>query len=177
MEMKINSDLVKQFRLQKSWSQERLAEAAGLSLRTVQRIETDGAVSLQSRSAIADALGVEPSALDAESSLTSHKDNAAESPQFSLLSQRNRDLWTSYLRPGLRIGAIAIAWAGIAFSAFLIFVILVGGIFYWEATPLSFWQSVGGALMGAAVFVPVLVCFYYLYRYLKRPPRAQAPVR
>jgi transcriptional regulator with XRE-family HTH domain len=43
-------------RKQRSWSQDELATAAGLNLRTVQRIETQGTASLQSLKAIASAL-------------------------------------------------------------------------------------------------------------------------
>ncbi len=66
MEMNVNRELIKKLRIQKSWSQEKLAENAGVSLRTVQRVETDGVASLQSRAAIAQALEVEPAALDVE---------------------------------------------------------------------------------------------------------------
>jgi transcriptional regulator with XRE-family HTH domain len=64
MELKIDPKKVKDLRLNKSWSQEDLAEQAALSLRTIQRIELDGSASLKSRRAIADALEVEPAYLD-----------------------------------------------------------------------------------------------------------------
>ena len=41
--MRINADLVIKARKKKSWSQEELAIAAGLNLRTVQRIESEAA--------------------------------------------------------------------------------------------------------------------------------------
>lgn len=47
-----------QLRESKSWSQEHLANAAGLSLRTVQRMERTGHASAESRLAVAAALGV-----------------------------------------------------------------------------------------------------------------------
>lgn len=53
--MKINSKRVWELRTAKSWSQEELALAAGLNLRTVQRIESDGSASLQSKKALASA--------------------------------------------------------------------------------------------------------------------------
>ena len=58
MEMKIDSDKIKQLREARAWSQEHLAEVAGLSARTVQRIETEGNASPESRMALATALGV-----------------------------------------------------------------------------------------------------------------------
>lgn len=66
MEMNVNRELIKELRLKKSWSQEKLADAAGVSMRTIQRIETDGVASLQSRTAIANAFEIEPAELDVE---------------------------------------------------------------------------------------------------------------
>jgi ribosome-binding protein aMBF1 (putative translation factor) len=47
--MKINVDAVLEARRQRAWSQEELATASGLNLRTIQRIESEGAASLQSK--------------------------------------------------------------------------------------------------------------------------------
>src|SRR3954468_24938712 len=57
--MKINAQLVITLRTRRSWSQEELATAAGLNLRTVQRIESGGVASLQSRKALASAFDVD----------------------------------------------------------------------------------------------------------------------
>ena len=57
--MKINSELIQQLRHKRSWSQEELAIATGLNLRTIQRIENEGTASLQSRKAIASVFDVE----------------------------------------------------------------------------------------------------------------------
>jgi len=57
--MRINSDLVIELRKEQSWSQEELATAADLSLRTIQRIENVGTASLQSVKSIASALEAE----------------------------------------------------------------------------------------------------------------------
>ncbi len=64
MELKVDQKKIKELRLNKSWSQEELAEKAGVSLRTVQRMELDGSASLKTRRAVADALEVEPAFLD-----------------------------------------------------------------------------------------------------------------
>lgn len=66
METNVNCALIKELRLKKSWSQEKLADIAGVSLRTIQRIETHGVASLQSRSAIANAFELEPAELSAK---------------------------------------------------------------------------------------------------------------
>lgn len=57
--MRINAELIRRAREEKSWSQEELAIAAGLNLRTIQRIEREAAASLQSKKAIAAALDLD----------------------------------------------------------------------------------------------------------------------
>src|SRR5690606_10548343 len=64
--MKINAELVVKLRKERSWSQEELAIASGLNLRTIQRIEKDGSASLQSRKALAAAFGIDSRDLDHE---------------------------------------------------------------------------------------------------------------
>jgi transcriptional regulator with XRE-family HTH domain len=63
--MKIDSALVLQLRNAKSWSQEELATAAGLNLRTIQRIENEASASLQSKKALAAVFGIDVKALAA----------------------------------------------------------------------------------------------------------------
>lgn len=53
MELMINADIIKDLRLQKSWTQDQLASAAGLSLRTIQRVEKEGVCSLETNQALA----------------------------------------------------------------------------------------------------------------------------
>ena len=55
--------MVRTLREERAWSQEHLAAAAGLGLRTVQRVEADGNASLDTRMALASAFGVEVGAL------------------------------------------------------------------------------------------------------------------
>jgi transcriptional regulator with XRE-family HTH domain len=59
----IRPDTVKRLREERAWSQERLAEASGLSPRTIQRLERDGKASPESRLALASALGVDVTTL------------------------------------------------------------------------------------------------------------------
>ena len=66
--MKINSALVLQLRNAKSWSQEELATAAGLNLRTIQRIENEASASLQSKKALASVFEIDIKALESEGS-------------------------------------------------------------------------------------------------------------
>ena len=64
--MKINAELIVKTRKAKCWSQEELAIAAGLNLRTVQRIENESSASLQSKKALASALEIDTQDLDYE---------------------------------------------------------------------------------------------------------------
>jgi DNA-binding XRE family transcriptional regulator len=56
--MKIDGDKVRSLRERKAWSQEHLAAASGLSVRTVQRVETEGSGLPETRLALAGALGI-----------------------------------------------------------------------------------------------------------------------
>ena len=62
--MKIDAAQVRQLREARAWSQDHLARAAGLSLRTVQRVEAEGAAALERRLALAGALEVSVADLD-----------------------------------------------------------------------------------------------------------------
>lgn len=59
MEMKLSSETIKSERQKRAWSQQHLAEVAGLGVRTVQRIEATGLASYESAAAIAAGLQVE----------------------------------------------------------------------------------------------------------------------
>ena len=62
-QMKVNGNLVRALREEKSWSQEHLASASGLSVRTVQRVEAECVASSETRLALAAALGIPVAAL------------------------------------------------------------------------------------------------------------------
>lgn len=59
MDMQLNKELLRQERERRAWTQSHLAEVAGLSLRTIQRIERSGVVAKESAMALAGALGME----------------------------------------------------------------------------------------------------------------------
>jgi transcriptional regulator with XRE-family HTH domain len=62
--MKINAELVLELRTKKSWSQEELALAAGVNLRTIQRVEKEATASLQTKKALASAFNLNVSDLE-----------------------------------------------------------------------------------------------------------------
>ncbi len=64
--MKVNAELIARLRKERSWSQEELAIASGVNLRTVQRVEKDGSASLQTKKALAAALDIDTRDLDGE---------------------------------------------------------------------------------------------------------------
>lgn len=64
--MKINAELLLRARKSRCWSQEELAIASGLHLRTIQRIENESSASLQSKKALASALEIDIQDLDYE---------------------------------------------------------------------------------------------------------------
>ena len=54
----VRHEFIKKLRVKRNWTQEKLADVAGLHTRTIQRIENDGIASAKSLNAIAEALGV-----------------------------------------------------------------------------------------------------------------------
>ena len=56
--MKISSNRIRHFRHERGWSQEQLALASGLSLRTIQRVETEERASRETRVCLAATFGV-----------------------------------------------------------------------------------------------------------------------
>lgn len=65
--MYLSTTKLKNIRKSKGWSQEVLAKATGLSVRTIQRIEADGKASAESTLAIAAVFDLSPQALQATS--------------------------------------------------------------------------------------------------------------
>ncbi|TMO65824.1 helix-turn-helix domain-containing protein [Pseudoalteromonas aurantia] len=61
--MSISAEKLNKLRIQNGWSQERLAEISGLSLRTIQRLEKGETASLESQQAISKAFDIPPSEL------------------------------------------------------------------------------------------------------------------
>ena len=59
MKIKVDSDKIKLWRKERLWSQEQTAEKAGISLRTIQRIENSGAASHDSAASLANIFEVD----------------------------------------------------------------------------------------------------------------------
>jgi DNA-binding XRE family transcriptional regulator len=72
MEMRIRARAIKKLRQERAWSQQHLADASGISLRTVQRIEKTGQASPESIKALAASFGINASELVEAPSGLSH---------------------------------------------------------------------------------------------------------
>ena len=81
--------IVRKLRIDRGWSQETLAEVAGLSVRTVQRIERGGKASLDSMGALAAAFDVSISDLSTEAEM--YQTNAIE-PKEEAALEHVRDI-------------------------------------------------------------------------------------
>lgn len=64
-DMKISADNVRRLRVERGWSQEQLATASGLGLRTIQRVEAEGRAARETRVCLAATFGVELAELSA----------------------------------------------------------------------------------------------------------------
>lgn len=63
MKVKVRQEVIRELRVRKGWTQEKLAEFSSVHTRTIQRIENSGVASIESLNALAQALEVEPSIL------------------------------------------------------------------------------------------------------------------
>ena len=73
MEVRVDSNRIRSERENRGWSQSHLGEVAGLSLRTIQRIEKTGSASFESVTALASVLSVEVADLRANESAPSRE--------------------------------------------------------------------------------------------------------
>src|SRR5712671_5928467 len=73
--------LIQKLRLKRGWSQQQLADASGLSVRTIQRIETGHPASTESLKSLAAVFEVDFSTLDPEQIMTSVASSSAASAE------------------------------------------------------------------------------------------------
>lgn len=85
MEMNVDRHLIRNERERRAWTQEHLAQVAGLGLRTVQRIEAKGVASFESVRALAAVLDRSASELAAETPRRSLRSRVASLAAASLL--------------------------------------------------------------------------------------------
>ena len=107
--MKINAELVTKLRHQNDWTQEELAIASGLNLKTIQRIEKKASASLQSKKALAAVFDIDTQDLNYEET----KMNACPECQSSNVYQYKKHIefggFGGELLPGLSKGVFSLA--------------------------------------------------------------------
>jgi transcriptional regulator with XRE-family HTH domain len=165
MDMSVDREFVRRLRLDKAWSQEKLADEAGVSLRTVQRVEADGVAAHRSCRAIAKALGVDPAEM---------RHRGASNPQQVKQSARSLEIVSpsgfALLRTAQAL-AVSVLWLLMAFVALNAFVVLIGGLFFWEYAEipdLTALQAAGGGILTAGVLALFFLGLRWMYRTVKR---------
>ena len=165
MDMRVDREFVRRLRLDKAWSQEKLADEAGVSLRTVQRVEADGVAAHRSCRAIAKALGVDPAEL---------RHRGASNPQPMTQSARSLEIaspWGFALLRTAQALLVSVLWLLMALVALNAFIVLIGGIFFWEyanVPDLTAPQAAGGGILSAAVLALFFLGLRWVYRAVKR---------
>ncbi len=96
--MKIDPQVLRQLRDERSWTQEQLAAVSGRSLRPVQRIEREGNASAESRLALAGAFGVDVSILAERAVAYPGKPADIASAMPSVPAPEIANPWNSFLR-------------------------------------------------------------------------------
>jgi transcriptional regulator with XRE-family HTH domain len=79
-DMKLSAKTIKRMRAERAWSQEQLAEIADVSLRTIQRVESDGSASRETRMALAAAFDIDIRDLAEPEAALSEPSSPAPSP-------------------------------------------------------------------------------------------------
>ncbi|AUJ71592.1 MULTISPECIES: helix-turn-helix transcriptional regulator [Pseudoalteromonas] len=76
--MQINNNTVKLLRTEKSWTQQHLADASGVSLRTIQRVESDGTASKETVMSLCAVFEISQSKLIDLADMLHNKENKEE---------------------------------------------------------------------------------------------------
>jgi len=145
--MQINTDAkkIKRWREDRSWSQEHLADAAGLSLRTVQRIENGEGASRDSVMALAAAFNVDVI------SMTVDARTAAKAA-----AQRKRTKIKDALRMGFLINLACYFLGLLVFTA----ISLGDGIPGYAMAVPALWWGIGVAGFGLAAIIVEVTAYY-----------------
>ncbi|MEC7290614.1 MAG: helix-turn-helix transcriptional regulator [Pseudomonadota bacterium] len=147
MQFRPDAEKIKRWREERLWSQEHLAELAGLGLRTVQRIENGDSASRDSVMAIAAAFNVDAAAL----TVNAETEAAVESEQRARKSLAG-------LRLGFFINLACWVFGMIVFAG----ISLSDGDGHYEMLAPAIWWTVGIAGFGLTVVIVELAMRYRL---------------
>lgn len=138
MQIKVDSDKLRQWRKERFLSQEQAAEQAGIGLRTIQRIENGGVASLDSATSLATLfdVNIDDFALNEEK----QREKAYEDKQAKGLLALKMSFGIHAL--GFVIGAVTMLFIDIVDSPG----------YWWTVWPLGFW-SIGFLAHGATVYL------------------------
>ncbi len=145
--MQINPDAVKikRWREERSWSQDHLADAASLSLRTVQRIENGDGASRESVMALATAFNVDVIALTVDPRV-----------EAKAIAQMKRTKIKNALRFGFLINLASYVFGLLVFTG----ISLSDGIEGYAMLLPAIWWGVGVAGFGLATIIVEIVVYY-----------------
>jgi len=145
--MQINTDAkkIRRWREDRSWSQEHLADAAGLSLRTVQRIENGEGASRDSVMALAAAFNVDVISLTVDART-----------EAKAVAQRKRSKIKDSLRMGFMINLACYALGLLVFTG----ISLSDGIAGYAMLVPAIWWGVGVAGFGLATIIVEVTSHY-----------------
>ena len=145
MQISPDATKIKRWREERNWSQEHLADAAGISLRTVQRIENGDGASRESVMALAAAFNVDAIALNVDARIEAEKKG-----------QRDRAKITDALRLGFLINLACYVFGLMVFAGISI---SDGPGGYAMQVP-AIWWGVGVAGFGLTLVIVELTMHY-----------------
>lgn len=118
-DMKISTTTVRRLRTERGWSQEHLALASGLSLRTIQRVEAEGNASRETHVCLAATFGIVLADLVADSALISNA--SIEMPLTKVVPTRYK---VTAVLTGATLIPVLLSFAGMIPTQFAPFVSL-----------------------------------------------------
>jgi transcriptional regulator with XRE-family HTH domain len=145
--MQITPDAVKirRWREERSWSQEHLADAAGISLRTIQRIENGDGTSRESVMALAAAFNVDVIALTVDAQIEARK-----------IARKDRNKIRDEFRMAFLINLASYIFGLIVFTG----ISLSDGVDGYVMLYPAIWWGVGTAGLGLGLVIMELVTHY-----------------
>ncbi len=145
--MQISPDAakIKRWREERNWSQEHLAEAAGISLRTIQRIENGDGASRETVMALAAVFNVDAIALNVDARVEAEKKG-----------QRERAKLSNALRLGFFINLACYIFGLIVFTG----ISLSDGVAGYAMLAPAIWWGVGVAGFGLTLVIVELTLHY-----------------